>query len=224
MRRIVLLLLLVLMPPSLFAQSVQFGFKLGARIIGEASEVTTSETLPTFQQAMRFAGESGRFTFGPFVEFSLRANTSIEVGVLYRSVEFLETIHTWDSSAATTDPYRFDLSVTQRTSARSLEFPALLRYHFPERKLRPFVAGGYVYRQLFDAATVLLPDRLELPFGQPHLKNRSAQGFVGAGRMELKKAFLRFTPEIRYTRWDDQVTPVSTLNQVDVLFGIGLMR
>jgi hypothetical protein len=142
----------------------------------------------------------------------------LELGVLYRSIGFVETIHTWDTNASTTDLYRFDLSTAQRTMAKSLEFPAVLRYHFSERKFRPFVGAGHVYRRLFNSATVLLPDPIVLPFGQSHLKNCSAQGFVGAGGIGLKGPFLRFIPEIRYTRWNNPVTPVSKLNQVDVLF------
>ncbi|MBZ2178201.1 MAG: hypothetical protein ACK58M_20865 [Acidobacteriota bacterium] len=93
----------------------------------------------------------------------------------------------------------------QGAGSRTWELPLLLKYRFPGVLVRPVVGGGYSFQRLSDL---------------PGLNNR--QGVVASGGVEFKLPRLRLTPELRYTRFNEQ-RPSSGLltgtNQLDALIG-----
>lgn len=225
-RRIMLAFLFLLYALPVFSQSVRLGFKVGTRLTGEVSHSITSEITstesPLILQDIRTTNEGNSITFGPSIEFPMFLHTSLEFGVLYRSLAFLEVSRTREADP---DPqFPFDVSLSLRSQSSSLEFPIVLRYRFSETKLRPFVGSGYVYRHLLTPDTFLV-DAPNFPLpGEAHFDGRSTSGFVAAAGLEQRIGFLNLSPEVRYTRWGRQLASVSRSNQIDLLFTIGWSR
>ena len=93
----------------------------------------------------------------------------------------------------------------QGAGSRTWELPLLVKYRFPGVLVRPVLGGGYTFQRLSDL---------------PGLNNR--KGVAASGGVEFKLPRLRITPELRYTRFNEQ-RPASGLltgtNQVDALVG-----
>ena len=95
--------------------------------------------------------------------------------------------------------------------SNSWSFPILAKYKFPGKTARLFVDAGFAARHIGDV---------------PHLLESGNKGFVlGAGfRYDLK--LLKISPELRWTRWNnDQGDPAtgslsSKLNQAEFLIGV----
>lgn len=204
-----------------FAQPIHLGLKIGMRTTDVLAGQTLTETFPTFQSEYRLSDESRRFTFGPAANIALGARTSVEVGLVYRSLGISEAVHVFDTGAP--DPF-FDLRLTRRISSRSLEFPVLLKRLFLYRPTRPFAGVGYVYRRLFDMVPAV--DDTPFPVGSPGFMHRATHGLVLSGGLQFAKGRFRIAPELRYTRWNQKLvrienaSEVSKLNQIDLLLGI----
>jgi hypothetical protein len=87
----------------------------------------------------------------------------------------------------------------------SWEFPLLAKYRFPGILIRPTIGGGYMFQRLNDI---------------PGLDNR--KGIVASGGVEFKLPKVRITPELRYTRFNEQRPSSGILtgtHQVDALVG-----
>ena len=87
----------------------------------------------------------------------------------------------------------------------TLEFPLVGKYRFPGILVRPTISGGFVFQRLTDI---------------PGLDNR--KGIIAGGGVEIKLPKLRIGPELRYTRYNRQITGRGFLtgtNQVDLLVG-----
>jgi hypothetical protein len=110
-----------------------------------------------------------RWTVGPVVELNLPAGLGIEFNALYRRTG-----------------YRIDN--TEQT-APSWEFPLLAKYKFPGVAVRPYLAGGFVFRNIGDI---------------PGLLENNSDGFVAAAGVRLGAVLVRISPEIRYTHWNNQ--------------------
>jgi hypothetical protein len=97
-----------------------------------------------------------------------------------------------------------------RTTGQAWEVPLLAKYRAPGAILRPFVAAGYSFRRLAGM-------ELTGPF---------KTGPTLGGGLELRAAVVRFSAEIRYTRWGSSsfkaaLSGLATqLNQADLLLGI----
>lgn len=93
----------------------------------------------------------------------------------------------------------------QGAGSRTWELPLLLKYRFPGVLVRPVVGVGYSFQRLSDL---------------PGLTNR--QGMAASGGVEFKLPRLRLTPELRYTRFNEQRPSSGVLtgtHQVDALVG-----
>lgn len=87
----------------------------------------------------------------------------------------------------------------------SWEFPLMAKYRFPGILIRPTIGGGYMFQRLNDI---------------PGLDNR--KGIVASGGVEFKLPKIRITPELRYTRFNEQRPSSGILtgtHQVDALVG-----
>ncbi len=183
MKAIVLLTVLAL---GLQAQSVHFGVK-GGMPLNDAIDAVGP-----------FKSDFKHFTFGPMVDVFLPGGLGVEANALYKKTGYTAAA-TWSTAASS-------------HSAPSWEFPLLLKYRLPGEALRPYFAGGYVFRSIGDMA---------------RLERSGSHGLVlGAGLMiDLK--LVKLSPEIRYTRWNNNVfgvsstpiTPKSVKNQADFLIG-----
>jgi hypothetical protein len=104
----------------------------------------------------------------------------------------------------------FTTGSNTKTTGQAWEVPLLAKYRAPGVLLRPYVAAGYSFRRL---------SGLELngPF---------KTGPTLGGGMELGVSRIRFSAEIRYTRWGASSFKAALgglatqLNQADVLLGI----
>jgi hypothetical protein len=209
--------------PRGFAQSVSLGFKIGVRPTGEVSDSFLSRRFPDspqIQQDSLATEESRRLAFAPTIQFHLPTRMSVEAGVLYRTVTFLSTTHTFETNPVPGNPLNFNVWLTRRIHAKSIEVPTLLRFWLSDESLRPFVGTGYVYRRFLDPY-------YELP-GYPEfvrplaLTEHSNHGVPVTVGVELKTRFFRISPELRYTRWNRKILdPLATnLNQIDLFLGL----
>jgi hypothetical protein len=173
------LLLVLATAPVLFAQPVSVGIKAGVPF------TDAFETLSNPGPSLR--SETKRYTVGPTFELHLPARFSIEVDALYKRFNFSSTQAIANSISGSIG------------DASSWEFPLLVKYRFKGGLVRPYVDTGVSFttlrgltelRQFFSRNG--LPDPVD---------DRFRAGFVLGGGLELKLAFLRISPEIRYTRW-----------------------
>jgi len=104
---------------------------------------------------------------------------------------------------------RTGYSTSSAYNSGSIEFPLLVKYKFPGTLARMYVDGGFVFRRIGDI---------------PLLVDANSKGFVfGAGfRYDLK--LVKISPELRYTRWDNEPFRMPNLssarNQTEFLIGI----
>jgi hypothetical protein len=143
-----------------------------------------------------------RFLVGPTIEFHLPYRLSFEIDALWRRSSFTST-----SAHA---------NLNYKSSVNDWNLPFLLKYAMASGPIGPFVDGGVVYRHVTTVSSSVRPPT-----------NPNTVGASAGGGVTLKVAHLRFSPEIRYTRWPTQAfasgyySPVtSTANQADLLLGI----
>ncbi len=135
----------------------------------------------------RVSNLASRWTLGPMVDLDLPLGLGIELDALYRRTGYRET---------------------EDHTAGSWEFPLLLKYKFPGFVARPYIGGGWVYRNVGDI---------------PRLAAGS-NGVVFAGGLQIRVPAIRLTPEVRWTRWEGvPAGPLSVQaarNQLEVLLGL----
>jgi hypothetical protein len=145
-----------------------------------------------------FKSDFKRFTLGPMVDIWLPGGLGVEANALFKKTGY--TLSATGTTAA------------EGHNAATWEFPLLLKYRFPGEALRPYLSGGYVFRSIGDMA------RLE--------RNKSHGVAFGAGLL-LDLKLVKLSPEIRYTRWNNDVfggsqgpiTIKSVKNQAEFLVG-----
>jgi opacity protein-like surface antigen len=97
-----------------------------------------------------------------------------------------------------------------KTTGQAWEVPLLAKYRVPGAVLRPYIAAGYSFRRLAGM----------------ELTSRSAMGPTLGGGLELRVPLVRFSAELRYTRWGSSSFKATLgglatqLNQADLLLGI----
>jgi hypothetical protein len=169
--------LLFLSAAASFAQPIGAGVKIGAPL----SDVFT------FTGA-GFSSEKPVLTAGPFVEVRLPARLAIEFDALYEGLRF----H-YDGRPA--------IEIVN-VSARSWQFPLLLKYRFGSRRAYPFLSGGVAafYIGSVGGAAQSLPDNVRSVLQRVGSTFVNGGGVVGGG-IEVRLGPLRVAPELRFTRW-----------------------
>lgn len=105
---------------------------------------------------------------------------------------------------------QFTTVANAKTTGQAWEVPLLVKYRAPGVLLRPFLAAGYSFRRL---------SGLEL-------NNPMKTGPTLGGGLEVGVPLVRFSAEIRYTRWGSSSFKAALgglatqLNQADLLLGI----
>lgn len=180
-----ILILLAFFALGLQAQSVHFGVKGGLPLTDAVDA------------AGDFKSDFKHFTFGPMVDIFLPAGLGVEINALYKKTGY--TLSATGTTAA------------ESHNAPSWEFPLLLKYRFPGEVLRPYVAGGYVFRNIGDMA---------------RLDRGSSKGLAAGAGLMFDFKLIKLSPEVRYIRWNNDVfggagpiTLKSVKNQADFLIG-----
>lgn len=146
----------------------------------------------------RTFSESNQYIVGPMVELRLPLGLSVEADGLYHPLNF--------AIENRVIPLGLFRSVTDITS---WEFPILGKYHLPFPIVKPYAELGPSFRHVGGNRT--------------YFSNTGLTAGVG---VEVKLGRLRFGPEIRYTRWGADATPLSfptaasNVNQGEFLVGI----
>jgi hypothetical protein len=202
------LLLLVLASTPAFSQLFSFGLKGGVPLT-DFADAASSDTATGF---IDFATHTDRYIVGPTAELHLPFGFSVEVDVLYRHVNYSETLE------------GVDLTTKTNTNANDWEFPLLGKYRFLHSKLvRPYVDAGIAFDTLQG-----LPRFVSYTLsGTPTpLLNSTTHGYVFGGGLDIKFLVLHIQPEIRYTRWGAEhfFDPTGLLhsneNQGEFLLGV----
>ncbi len=199
------LLLLLLFVPTLFAQPISLGVKIGTPV------TDAFDTLSRPGQVL--TSDEKRYTFGPTFELHLPFRFSVEIDALYKRFSFQGVENLVDTVRNT------------KSEANSWEVPLLLKYRFKGGVLRPYVDSGVSFNTL-TGITELGNFFQNPPIDKSNLDNRVRRGFVLGGGVEIKIPFLRISPEVRWTRWgwnnfhDVEGLLHSNDNQAEFLLGI----
>jgi len=206
--RFILLFLLIL--PICSSQTVFVGAVAGGRLTDDVAGSARPE--------------SRRYIVGPMIELSLPLGFAVEFEAIYHR-------HGYSAEA-----YHFVQAQIDRERANSWEFPILLRYKLPVSTVRPFLEVGVAPRTISGTISTTSTTS-DVITGQTTISTSTVAtnwdtsiGFVAGVGVQFGVGRLRFSPEGRYTYWNNR--PVngvildnppfySTRNQFDVLVGIG---
>jgi hypothetical protein len=185
----------------LVAQRVEVGVEGGIR--------TTDDFFST--GAFSFASESKRYIVGPTVDIGLPKRFSVEVDALYQRFGFTEVYSIGIGNYGT---------VRERTN--SWEFPLILKYRLPVKRLHPFVGIGYAPRIVHgtDAGSSETAGCFCYTSGHGTTNYPVMQGMVVSAGVSLRAGHFRFTPEIRYTIWTNLNAYQWVPDETSVLLGI----
>ncbi len=207
------------------------GFNL---VPGSTSTVNNSSTVSTQAQTK---GESPRIGYGLTGQVRITGHFAVDLSAVYRRIgyQFTNTIATTtttvlngtvNSTTATTDTH-------QDVHARLLYIPVVLRYYSGSRRPngpRWFVEAGGAWlwasgirtsTDTTDAAGV----NTCCSFTPVSPAHNSAVGMVAGAGLQFIDAFgIHVVPEVRYTRWIDQVFNNSTThtfqNQLEAVISL----
>jgi len=202
---------LLLVAPALgFSQPFSFGAKAGVPVTdfvtvgpGPGYTVTSSTT--------------NRYIVGATFEVHLPFRLAAEVDVLYRHLSYRD--------GYLSDPVT---GTTEHVTSGLLEFPLLLKYRFPGKRVRPFLDAGPTFDRLIDVTDSFIT-RSSLPYIPVEtgtgstpiaLQNRTAVGFAIGGGLDLHAGVLRLSPELRYTYWASPHFFSGNQSRAELLFGI----
>jgi hypothetical protein len=159
-----------------------------------------------------------RYIVGPTVDVSLPLGLRFEADALYTRLDY-------DSTVMGVDTF-----TRSATKANSWEFPLLLKKDFNAAAVRPYGDIGVAPRHVGGTSHIVntvFPDHVfELNTTPPELIHDWTSGFVIGGGVEFRTGPLRFSPEVRCTRWFRENFSISTalfqsnLNEAAVLLGV----
>jgi hypothetical protein len=194
-----LFLLAALCAAGLNAQLLSFGVVGGAPF----TDVVNSYNSNT----LTLLPKSTNFIVGPSFQVNLPLSLRIEVDALYRPYSFLAT----QTASGFINP------VNLNVSANDWNFPVLMQYRFKTPIVKPFVEAGFAVDHLSNlsaAATAIAS-------GPGQLEHQTNVGVVLGGGVDVKVPFVRFSGELRYTRYGSaDFQQISNLNQAEFLLGV----
>ena len=165
-------------------------------------------------QSVGWTLQSRQYLVGPSFEIGLPLGIGFEADAIYSRLGsgFVSGL-----TPSTTSISRY------RTN--SWEFPLLIKRKLPIPLVRPFVVAGYAPRHTEETGSF----RSATSGFDTTPERRWTHGLVVGGGIEAGIGRLRFTPQVRYTRWNKPATEVrgsqgsyirSEQNQVQILVGI----
>jgi hypothetical protein len=162
-------------------------------------------------QNFSFSPSTSRYIIGPTAELHFPFGLGIEVDALYRHMSYTGAGVFQGVSAAA------------KFNSGNWEFPALLKYRFAAKIVRPYLDAGIAWDTLSGVSQSVAQS---VSNGTPTVVNKnSTAGFVVGGGVDLHFV-VHIMPEIRYTRWGStQIIDPTTLlksnqNQAEFLLGI----
>lgn len=203
----------VLLAAGAFAQRPWIGIKAGV----PASDAFRGDYL----RKVRYYPESGRYVLGPTIEVPLPLRLSVELDLLYRSLQYR-------SENAVTD-------LRLQTQAAAWCIPLLGKFRLSDRWVTPYLAAGLAFERLSNlrqTGTILsgtLPRTpTEVNTDEPfELQRRFTYGYVFGVGLEGRLPLVRISPELRYTRWQRDTflnletgQPLNRRSQLELLVGI----
>jgi hypothetical protein len=203
---IILVVLLSTATNPALAQTIWVGAKGGVPL--------TEPFILTNDNAMvnSYTFQAKRYTGGPFVQLNLPLNFAFEADALYKRLHY------------ESDPFLFG-TLHASTSARSWEFPLIVKRTFPLRSLHAYGGIGVALRRSkgeTDFSNSLLQSR-DAPL---ELENPWSTGLALSGGIDVSRSKFHFQPEVRYTRWGTRSFVSgnglfnSNLNSIDLLIGV----
>ncbi len=190
-------------------------FAAGPLSVGVRGGLPLNEAIETAQgNPAQFSSEDQRYLVGPTIELHLPLRFSVQLDALYGNFTYRSVAGTQAGQTI----------ANALTSSDQWQFPLQLKYRFISGALRPFVNAGASFRHLYNLNQV--PQFITGP-ASGSLSNDFGTGFVVGGGLELKIAFLKISPEIRFTRWGTNtfrqgVTNIFDLNRNEGQFLVGL--
>src|SRR5262249_35752204 len=194
-----------------FAQPVSFGIKAGVPLTGLLPSATFYYGSPLQTQTQQ------QYAIGPVMEIRLPRQFGLEIGVTYKRIKQEFPVVTLTGfTIICPDPPDCENGGTQRTfqsqnvskSARSLDVPVALRYHFSLPSIRPYVEGGYSYNHI---SRILTPDfpvynpynpRVPQIIEDPTLTTLNRIGILFGSGVEFKLPLIDVAPGIRYVHYE----------------------
>ncbi len=208
-RRIAILVLLVI-PPCLFAQKISLGVVAGTNLTDDFQAGSTTFSgglLPSgeiFSETLVFAPGSRRFIIGPKVELGLPQNWAVEADALHRVLRSTSTT-LLSPGVPLPDGTRLTVLGPLTQTHSTWEFPLLVKYRVPVSRFRPFAAFGPSFRPVGTSSGL------------------SHHGITAGAGLEIPLRGVRIAPALRYTRWSAaNQSPFggAILNQFEFLVGL----
>lgn len=200
---------LVCLPPA-FAQTWSLGLTIGGLLTDDFRLRDSAYT-----------SEPRRFLVGPTVRLQLDSGVGFEAGALRKPIGFRYAFG------------RPGLGFAEyETEAAAWEFPLLFHYGDARGRRAPYVSAGISLRRIAGASQTgrectQLPSVVCTSFTPTELRelhNPTTAGLVIGGGMEVRLAWLRLSPEVRFTRWLSRpfTDPIASGNQVELLMRIAV--
>ena len=208
---------------------------LGLSLIpNKSSTVTNTSTVST---AYDTKGASQRIGYGATLQLALTNHFAFDVGGYLRRIgyQFDTTVSTTTSSfvGSVLTPITTTTSTHEDTRARLIDIPALLRYYNLGRHTpgsRWFVEGGAALREARSIRTSLSSTDsggtvtccTNTPVSPAHSNARGLIG--GAGAEFIDPLGIHVVPEVRYTRWTNQIfeSVTTSTQRNEVTAGVSL--
>jgi hypothetical protein len=174
---------------NVYAQQVSAGIRIGGTF---TDEFRNTRGLPTYTAV------SERFLIGPSLRVRTHSGAGFEIAAVHKNFSYR---------------YAFGRGGLGRTdydaTASMWQFPLLAQYGHRFGPVLPYLSVGPSLRMIGSAKAkgetcTSLPSVSCTPFSQsdvPEVDSGATLGFVAGGGMEIPFAFLRLSPELRFTRW-----------------------
>ncbi len=191
--------LFLLISASGWAQLFSAGIKAGLPLTDFINTVSSQSVSTT-----------NRYLIGPTVEVHLPFGLGIEVDAIYRHFNYQNVIVSGGTAL-------FELN-----KAGAWEFPALVKYRFPGKLVRPYVDAGVAWDHITGLASTVSSVTGIPAF--PGEQNSTTMGAVVGAGLDLH-FIIHVMPEIRYTRWTSQhfnISNVLASNQDQAEFMVGI--
>jgi outer membrane protein W len=187
------LFLILLGAASAIAQPVSFGVKVGVPLTDFFSTVESKN--------FGFSSNTKQYIAGADLEVRLPFGLGVELDALYHPLSYGGTAN----------------GSSETVTAHQFEFPLLLKYRFPAKVVRPYIAAGVAFSTLTG-----LKDSVT----SGSITTKSPVGFVMGAGLDIHLLVIHITPELRYTHWgsaafEDPLALVQgSQNQAEVLLGV----
>jgi hypothetical protein len=185
----------------LFTSLAAFSQPFGLGIKGGVPMTDFLDAVSSSNPNLSYVVNTNRYVVGPMAELRLPFGLGVEVDALYRHYGFS--------------------GIPGSVTTGAWEFPLLGKYKFKTRIIHPYVEAGVAWDKLSG-----LTEAIKSVVQTSTVHENVTHGFVFGGGVEVKALIIRITPEVRFTRWNDEhfLDPAglvkSNLNQAEFLVGI----